>query len=223
MKFKLWILTLTGTFLMFSSSPSEALIIINEVLADPHSVSGDANGDGIVSGIQDEFIELLNYGSSAVDISGWSLTDAIKKRHSFFEDTVLNPYEFFVVFGGGSPALPGINWQTASTGSLGLNNSGDTITLFDINSVVIDQVVYGDLGNKNQSLTRFPDGIGKNFLLHSKIEQVQGALFSPGQSIDGKSINSVTTPELPVWLYFFMGCVMILVKRYQFFSQVRFN
>ncbi len=195
------------------SSPSEAFVIINEILADPSSAAGDANGDGVISGSQDEFIELFNNGSSSVDISGWYLTDAIKTRNIFSTDTILDPYKFFVVFGGGAPSLPDINWQAASTGSLGLNNSGDTVTLFDTRSVQIDQVVYGSLGGKNQSLTRFPEGTGKIFLLHSDIEQAQGSLFSPGTRVDGKIFGSVTTPEFPVWVYFSMGYLLILFKK----------
>src|SRR3989344_5867995 len=106
------------TFILFftlcSTNSANAFILINEILADP---AGDANGDGIISTAQDEFIELLNSSDNPVDLSGWKLSDAIQIRHTFTLGTILSPHSFLVVFGGGSPVLPGINWKVASTGT----------------------------------------------------------------------------------------------------------
>src|SRR6185369_8542101 len=54
-------------------------LIINEYLADPPAgPPGDANGDGITNSTQDEFVELVNNGTSPVDIGGFTISDAIQ-------------------------------------------------------------------------------------------------------------------------------------------------
>ena len=102
--------------LLFAAPRVDAFIVINEILADPASgLLGDASGDGVRSGTKDEFIEILNFGDSTVNISDWYLTDSVATRHTFPTNTFLQPYSYLVVFGGGHVILPGINWQTASS------------------------------------------------------------------------------------------------------------
>ncbi|VAX37934.1 hypothetical protein MNBD_UNCLBAC01-416 [hydrothermal vent metagenome] len=196
------------------TSPAHAIIFINEILADPAAgISGDANNDGTTSSKQDEFIELFNDSNYSVNISGWFLTDATKTRHLFPTNSVISPYDYFIIFGGGNPEIPLSTWQTASTKSLGFNNSGDTIRLFNNTSQLIDQVTYGKEGGKNQSLTYYPTGDG-DFILHSDIPQAQGRLFSPGTDVDGiQKIQTVTTPELSSLAYLLMGLTGFLSKR----------
>ncbi|MEO0740639.1 MAG: lamin tail domain-containing protein, partial [Bacteroidota bacterium] len=73
-------------------------VVINEILADPNSTSDnfDTDGDGTAES-NDEFVELYNNGSSAVDISSWELYDGAGFRHAFTASTVLNPGDFIVV------------------------------------------------------------------------------------------------------------------------------
>ena len=57
-----------------------AVLLINEVLADPPALIGDANRDGTISATQDEFVELVNTGSDPVPL-GWSVrpkSDSVK-------------------------------------------------------------------------------------------------------------------------------------------------
>ena len=170
--------------------PTPATFVINEFLADPAGdLTGDANGDGVRNSGDDEFVEIVNVSDSDVDISGWTLADSYSVRHVFPAGTVVPADCAIVVFGGGSPnGTFGVAVvQTASTGSLGLNNSGDSITLNDGSS---DQakVVYGSEGGYNQSLTLDPDASGP-FVLHSTATGSGGALFSPGTMIDGSQFE----------------------------------
>jgi hypothetical protein len=192
-----------------SASVARASVLINEIFADPPAgLLGDANNDGVRSGTQDEFIELMNFGSGEADISAWSLLDSVSTRHVFPPDTVLAPNTFLVVFGGGSPNVPGVYWQVASSGSLGLNNGGDTVTLSNAEDQVIDQVLYGEIGDNDQSIARYPDGIGSEFVLHAEIGQSKGALFSPGAGLNPEIVmeipeesgpdNNSVVPELPI-------------------------
>ncbi len=169
-------------------------LLINEILADPAGdLSGDANRDGVRDGSDDEFVEILNTADYPIDISGWTLSDGVRIRHVFLNGTVIPPGCGIVVFGGGNPRgeFGGCGVQIATSGALGLNNSGDTVTLLDLRSRVIDAVTYNAEGGKDQSLTRAPD-ISGGFVLHSEANGSNGALFSPGYHIDGALFEGCT-------------------------------
>lgn len=184
---------------------AQAFVVINEFLADPAAgLAGDANNDGVRSASDDEFVEILNYGASAVDLSGWRIRDAVFIRHILPAPTTLLPYEYMVIFGGGLPSLPGVNWQLASTGTLSLNNGGDTVSLLNTSDVIMNQVIYGGEGNNDQSLVRFPEGTGIGFVLHTSPPQAD-ALFSPGRSMDGEPFFPVAVPEPLTLVYFVLG------------------
>jgi hypothetical protein len=162
--------------------PAAAAIVLNEVLADP---AEDANGDGSVHATQDEFIELANTGPSDVSLAQWRLADGVQVRHVFADSAVVPGYGFLIVFGGGTPQ-GFANAVTASSGGLGLNNGGDSVTLLDPSLAAVDAFSYGGEGNQNASLTRVPDGDGA-FALHSDV--------SPWASSAGRTISGA--PQLP--------------------------
>ena len=172
-------------------------LVINEILADPAGdLTGDANGDGTRDSGQDEFVEIVNNSDDDMDISGWTLADGYSVRHTFPAGTVVSARCAVVVFGGGTPtgAFGNTVVQTASTGQLGLNNSGDTVTL---NNGSTDQavVVYGAEGGYDQSLTRDPDITG-SFVQHSTATGSEGALFSPGTMVNISLFAGCPIPEV---------------------------
>ena len=172
--------------------------VINELHADPASgTPGDANGDGVRDGVDDEFVEIVNTSGSDADISGWTLADGFNVRHTFPTGTVVPDGCSIVVFGGGTPTGGfGLSQvQTASGGSLGLNNGGDEITLSNGVSDVAT-VTYGGEGGDNQSLTRDPD-ISGAFTKHSVAAGSIGALFSPGTRLDGTQFAGCPSP----WIF----------------------
>lgn len=163
------------------------LLVINEVLADPAaSLDGDANGDGVRDGSDDEFVELVNISGDSLDLSGWRLSDATGARHIFPDNSVIPNLCAVVIFGGGEPGGTFMQSvvQTASSGTLGLNNSGDILTIDD-GSMEIASLNYGAEGGRNQSITREPDITGSDFVLHSGANGAGGALFSPGTLANG--------------------------------------
>jgi len=175
---------------------SFAAVLINEFLADPpKGLEGDANNDGVSSTSNDEFIEIVNFGTSKTDISQWSIKDKVAVRHVFESGTILEPYECIVVFGGGTPTGFEVKVNVASTGSLGLNNSGDNIALYDFNGGIKDSVIYNSEGNRNQSLTRYPDG-EEEFVLHAEISETEDLIYSPGKKADGRWFQVVAVPEI---------------------------
>ena len=86
-----------GSVVCLGHHRADAVILINEVLADPPAIIGDANGDGIVSSTQDEFIELVNTASSAVSLDGWTVADLIGIRHTFAAGDAIPGLGFFVL------------------------------------------------------------------------------------------------------------------------------
>jgi len=93
---------------------------------------------------------------------------------------------------------------------------GDTISLFDSDLTLIDQVLYGSLGGRDQSLARFPEGTGTEFVLHSSIDGSQGRLFSPGESIDGQPLNkasNMVVPEPASAAYFVVSGIAWFLRR----------
>ncbi len=155
-------------------------LVINEMLADPGPLDGDANGDGIRDAYDDEFVEIINGGLNAVDMSNYSLSDATELRHTFPPGTILPSGKSIVVFGGGTPTgIPGIV-QVASTGQLSLINSGDEVILKDNLGTLIAYYSYNEGGDQDQSLARLPDITGPVFVLHTEILS-NPVPYSPGR------------------------------------------
>ncbi len=168
--------------------------LINEVLADPDAVLGDANCDGVVHTSDDEFVEIVNHTTEVVDLTGSRLEDGFGPRHVFGAGSELSPGDAIVVFGGGSPSfdgdafkdwcvpLPaGVTAVVASTGSLGLSNAGDVISLIDTHDVVIDTTAWDGTGGEDESLTRSPELLASSpFIKHLLMEDATTSQ-SPGR------------------------------------------
>ena len=173
-------------------SPSCLPLIINEVHYDPASdITGDANGDGTRSALGDEFIEFYNDSSSDIDLSNFTISDALELRHTFPSPTLLPSNSMLVVFGGGTPtgSFGGSIVQTASSGQLNLSNGGDLITVHNTNGDVVVTYDSNDTGishGLNESLTRDPDITG-DFVLHTDANP--DLIYSPGLFNDGSSLS----------------------------------
>ncbi len=165
-------------------------IIINEIHADPDSLNGDANGDGLVHSDDDEFLELVNIGVNLIDLSDWVIQDALRDRYTFPLGTTLKSGCGLLVFGGGEPVGDFGGSLIFTAGSLSLNNSGDVLSLRDDQGIAQIVLSYGPEGGQNQSLTRYPDlAETLPLFLHSEILEASGALFSPGVKLDGFSFG----------------------------------
>ncbi len=171
--------------------------VINEIHADPDPVAGDANGDGLLSATQDEFIELVNNTGVEVDLEGATLADSVRVRHVFGSGMKIPSGCAVVVFGGGLPVgfFGDASITVASTGSLGLNNGGDSITL-SLNGVVLVTATYGSAGGLNQSLMLAPEVTGDVYALHSVASGSNGRLFSPGTLANADPFPGCVLPPL---------------------------
>ena len=174
----------------FICKNSKAQLIINEVLYDPSNVTlvGDANGDGVYSQTQDEFIEFFNTSTSNLNISGYEIWDDTlvgSLVYKFPIGTIIPARSALVVFGGGIPfGLFGNAIVLADTGTSGLslNNTGEKITIKNNAGVSILTFDSDALSNNpDESYTRSPDITG-NFVQHSTLGTRK---FSPGTNING--------------------------------------
>ncbi len=139
-----------------------ARVIINEILAnEPGSATAG------------EFVELVNVGGSSIDISGWKLWDATAARHTFAAGTVLAPGKAVVVFGAASGIPAGLtNAVAASTATLNLGNTGDTVALKNAGGTNIDAFTYSSslASADGVSMNRGPDtSAGAGFVLHNSL------------------------------------------------------
>jgi len=179
----------------------EAQLKINEVLYDPSNTAleGDANGDGVYNQTQDEFIELVNTGSTDLNIHKYRIFDKVKstglktRRHTIGNFSIPSN-GVIVIFGGDSLGLTG-NFGGAlvvvDSGSAGLSmgNSDEIIIVEDSLGNVVDSLDTDALSNNpNESYTRNPD-ISGDYVQHASV--TPGKLFSPGTKIDGQPFNTV--------------------------------
>ncbi|MBA2321102.1 MAG: lamin tail domain-containing protein [Deltaproteobacteria bacterium] len=188
----------TDPALPIDTANPDFLLVINEVLAD--AAVADANCDGTIESVDDEFVEIVNAGGIPIDLSGAELIDLTGTRHLFPAGSILEPLGAVVVFGGGTPTFDGSNpaaWcaalpagvvtQTASTGATGFNNDGDTLTLVGPSGTVLGAVVYGPEGDGAVSLNLDPelDPAGR-WVLH---DTLSSADWSPGRRATGEAFS----------------------------------
>ncbi|MDX6693123.1 MAG: hypothetical protein QOF02_726 [Blastocatellia bacterium] len=191
----------------------QVLLVINELLADPPGSAatdliGDANRDGTRDSDDDEFVELVNNSTAPVDISGVIIADAASNRFTFPANTTLAAGRAVVIFGGGSPPTNDPAFGGAlifTTGTLSLNNTGDTVTVkLPVSGVdvTIQAQTYGAEGNNDQSLTRSPDAeinsAGGSFVQHTTAPNAAGRVFSPGTRADGTPFGSPAITRIEV-------------------------
>ncbi len=182
-----------------NSSPHLGAIVFNEVLSDG-TTNEDANQDGSIDAMEDEFVELVNVSGSAVDLTGWILAekdwDIHLPRHTFAAGTTPGPNVAVVVFGGGDPpdSTATVIYKASNAQDPGipygldLDDSGDRMILLDADGLFVDAFTYGDQGGtpaaSDESLTRDPDLTG-DFCPHTQATNAAGAIFSPGTRTDG--------------------------------------
>ncbi len=136
----------------------------------------------------DEYLELVNFGTEAVDLAGWRIWDGTALRHVFYVSTLVPPSGAFLVYGGPlngfTPVLDaGFEPASESTAGLALNNNGDTIAVYNAATNLVFRVVYpASLVAEGASLTRYPDRDGPFVPQTDVVNQP----VSPGRQADGR-------------------------------------
>lgn len=165
--------------------PEFPSLVFNEIHYDPDVTNGDANNNGSVGSVSDEFIEIVNASDTTISLDKWIFSDSGNDRHIFESGTNLLPNQAVVVFGGTPTGdYGGANVQTSSTGSVNLSNSGEKIYLRTPARDIITFVDFpGD--ESGESLTLNPDITGDSLYAHSTADTDDNSLFSPGTKING--------------------------------------
>ncbi|WP_369945191.1 lamin tail domain-containing protein [Vitiosangium sp. GDMCC 1.1324] len=160
-----------------SGGGGAANVFINEILAN--EAGSDVNG---------EFVELVNSGGTAADLSGWTVSDSTGVKHTFASGTTLAAGAAIAVFGGSSGIPSGVtNAVAATTGTLALGNSGDTVTLKNSAGTTVDTTTYSSTlaGTDGVSMNRSPDATsGATFVLHTTLSSLSS---SPGKRVSGSA------------------------------------
>ena len=182
-------------------SLAAATVVISEVLADPpNGLAGDANGDGKTHSSEDDFIELYNAGSEAVDIGDWKLGDssALKNYFQFPKNTVIQPDSFLVLFGGGKPTgftIPVYtnNNKTTYKGKIGngLTSKGEDVHLINVEGDTVAFIKHTPWP-RDQSLVRHP--LDSDDLVPHKTASTIKAPFSPGTN------HIIPKPDYPIFI-----------------------
>ncbi|TNF38470.1 MAG: hypothetical protein EP329_00315 [Deltaproteobacteria bacterium] len=163
------------------------LVAINEVMPNPEGPDTD-----------EEYVELVAISEVALDLAGWTLSDAVSVRHVFPEGATLLPHQAVVIYSGGVHAdVP--NVVIASTGALGLNNTGDTLVLAKADGTVVDAVAW-TASESGMALNRVVDG-GPSAELVPHVHH--GGTSSPGFTATGQFWTPTGPPAAVVvneWL-----------------------
>lgn len=132
-------------------------IVINEIHYDPH-VKTQAG----------EYIELYNNGDSAVDLSGWQLAGAVAFTIPY---AVLEPGQYLIIAQDPDTALQLWNVRAIGPYSGKLSAEGETITIYDLNATIVDEVAY-QLGFPWPTVGDWPgNSIG---LIHPELDNALG-------------------------------------------------
>ncbi|MFT7578525.1 MAG: hypothetical protein ACI9MR_000183 [Myxococcota bacterium] len=171
-------------------------LVINEIAVNPNTAGVDGiidfNNDGIGDSGDDEFVELVSTASGAIDLTGVTISDNNSLKHTFGA-VCLPAGEAVVVFGAGTPNITtdGAQILTASTGSLGLNNSNDAVTVRSPDSTILVTEAAGSA--VGMSSTRNPDVTGA-FVGHDGISATSGRA-SPGTCVEGAVFPTCVTTQ----------------------------
>jgi len=112
---------------------------LNEILAGP---ARDWDGSGAVSTRDDEWIEIVNSGSSPIDLTGYLLTDGDRLPRYGFSGS-LSGGAVKVVYGKDA-----VDWERATSNpvfGLSLGNTGDSAMLWQVvgpDTVLVDSYTY---------------------------------------------------------------------------------
>jgi len=137
---------------------ADAALRLNEILPGPAT---DWDGSGVFSSRDDEWVEVVNTGPAALDLSPFMLTDAAGTPRFRFTG-FLGAGERLVVFGSDSYA-----WERDSghpAFGLSLGNSGDSVMLWQIgasDTMLIEHYAYlSHEAATDRAIGRRPDAEG---------------------------------------------------------------
>ncbi|MHA1482666.1 MAG: lamin tail domain-containing protein, partial [Candidatus Heimdallarchaeaceae archaeon] len=130
------------------------LIVLNEFLPNPEGIAyGYDFGDDDGTMPEGEWVELYNNNNVSYDLSGWYIWDASDDNSNKVFITGSNTYPATTI-------IPAESWLVVYINKEVLDNTGDTVKLFDDTNTLVDSYTYTGVTPPNKSYARIPDGIG---------------------------------------------------------------
>ena len=138
-------------------------VVLNEILPNPE-------GDDAQGGLQGEWIEVYNTGSTPVDLTGWYIKDVAGNIVTFSPSTTLNGQVIADIPGSGN------EWVVLFMSGAILNNTGDTVELYNAADELQDSYSYLDNTNENDadSDSNHTGGAGNGNPAGSETEHQEG-------------------------------------------------
>jgi len=129
--------------------PTVGDVVINEFMASNDATKADQDGDF------DDWIEIYNKGTVAVDISGYQLSDDKSELglFKFPNGTSIAPNSYLVVWADKDTDQEGYH------ADFKISASGETVYLSNSTSSILDSIEFGDQ-NADESFGRYPNGTG---------------------------------------------------------------
>ena len=148
-------------------------IVINEIMASNDVTVADEMGEF------DDWVEIYNKGSVAINLSNYHLSDDISVLGKYtFPDVTLAPDEYFIVWADDDEEEQG-DYNHAT---FNLSASGEELYLSDQNFNILDQLIFGQQ-ETDMGYARVPNGTG-NFIM-------QDPTFSANNEFNSSDIEII--------------------------------
>ncbi len=124
-------------------------IVINEVMASNSATAMDENDQF------EDWIELYNAGTTAVDLEGWYLTDTPFEptKWQIPGGTLMAPSAYMIIWADEDQS------QGLMHANFKLSGSGESVLLYDTDTLLVDNVDFGEQVT-DQGFARVPNGTG---------------------------------------------------------------
>ena len=143
---KILLLALAITASLLSTAKAQMPLVINEFMASNSDFQPDPQGEF------DDWIEIYNYGTSAIDMGGMYLTDdlTVPTKWQLPNAITLYPGNYLLIWADNDTADAGLH------ANFKLSAGGEAIGLFDNAGTLIDSITFGEQ-TSDISYGRFPD------------------------------------------------------------------
>ncbi|MCR5862830.1 CotH kinase family protein [Flavobacterium sp. J372] len=163
---------------IFSLQDIYAQVAVNEIMSSNTSTLADEDGS------YEDWVELYNYGTTPIDLTGYGLTDTPAAPFKWvFPAVTMQPGSYLVVWASDkNKVVPGqplhTNWK--------ISTGGETIVLTQPDGTVADQAPATAL-EENVSIGRQPNGTGSWLFFYTS---------TPGTPNTGSGLTELLTPPV---------------------------